>query len=249
MYAAARFQRIFRRLTNRDRKPEFAQQAWANMHAVKKGWLENYWKQNTRREYLARNICALNSISSVIEMGCNVGSNLYAIHKINPDIRLAGVDINELAVHYGLQKFCAEDIQADLKTMSLYDIDRIPEKSYDVVFTSAVLMHLPPDNLNTILKNFKRIACKFVIHLELHAFSKSEYLYYKKLAQKKFRDRWCRDYFMAYNEIFEESKIQICQVPPSLARLDISHGDIKVDYVISFPPQSLFFNQKNAKLY
>lgn len=34
---------------------------------------------------------------------------------------------------------------------------------------------------------------------------------------------------MAYNEIFEESEIQICQIPPSLARLDISHSDIKVD--------------------
>jgi len=199
------------------------------MHAVKKGWIENYWKQNARREYLARNICALNSISSVIEMGCNVGSNLYAIHKINPGIRLAGVDINEVAVRYGLEKFRAENIQADLKTMSLYNIDTIPEKSYDVVFTSAVLMHLPPDNLNIVLKNFKRIACKFIIHLELHAFSESEYLYHKKLTQKRFRDRWCRDYFTAYNGIIEESKIRICQVPPSLARFGISHSNIKVD--------------------
>lgn len=165
-----KLKKYFARLTGIDRKPEWAQQIWAGMHRVKKDWLEIYWKQNARREYLAKNICALNSISSVIEMGCNVGANLYAIHKINPDIRLAGVDFNESAVHYGLQKFGAENIQADLETMSLYDINKIPGKSYDVVFTSAVLMHLPPDNLNIVLKNFKRIACKFIIHLELHAF-------------------------------------------------------------------------------
>lgn len=99
-----------------------------------------------------------------------------------------------------------EKISADMKKMSLYDLSEIKDSSYDVVFTSAVLMHIPEEAIHNILENTVRIAKKFIVHLELHAFSNNEYVYYEKLSKRKFRDRWCRDYFQAYNGLVEEKK-------------------------------------------
>ena len=73
---------------------------------------ENFWKEikddyylnNTnnsmqRKKWFAKVVKIYNP-KSVLEIGCNEGVNLREIHKIDPRIKLAGIDIHEHAIKY-----------------------------------------------------------------------------------------------------------------------------------------------------
>jgi len=63
-----------------------------------------YYKRNTndsilRRKWLAKIILFYHP-KSILEIGCNEGANLREIYKLNPKIKLTGIDINLNAVNY-----------------------------------------------------------------------------------------------------------------------------------------------------
>ncbi len=190
------------------------QDFWANKHLQTPGFHDSYWKQTPQRQFVAEKICALPGVSSVLELGCNVGANLMAIHKINPCIRLSGIDVNESALNYGKAKFRECGVRAKFRNRSMLNLNEYPSKSHDVVFTYAVLMHVPGKEVREqVIPNALRIARKFVVHSELHAFSEREAEYYKSIANTQMKDREWRDYFSLYSEFVPLDHISISQCP------------------------------------
>ena len=68
---------------------------------------DNYTIRNDETALLVNNIelfkkifLNLNDISNVLELGCNRGNNLEAIHSINKNILLNGIDINKSAISF-----------------------------------------------------------------------------------------------------------------------------------------------------
>lgn len=99
---------------------------------------------------------------NVLELGCQWGENLKAIQEVFPDKKLKGIDIN---------KNVLDDARNFTKGIDLEygDVNKlnVPDKSYDVVFTEALLCMLTAKDAEHAIKEILRIAKKYILLVEL----------------------------------------------------------------------------------
>lgn len=116
---------------------------------------ENFWAGEFGDDYIARNrseqLHAANlalfstvlrrapGISSLIELGANIGMNMKALRVLLPDASCCGVEINAKAVKQLGRIAGVEAIHG-----SLFNVKTKPR---DLAFTKGVLIHLNPDLL------------------------------------------------------------------------------------------------------
>jgi SAM-dependent methyltransferase len=99
---------------------------------------------------------------SVLELGCNVGRNLWMLTRRHPGLAVAGVDINPEAV-----ALARRHVDGDLFVGDLYDLAAtLGDRRADVVFTMGVLIHLHPDTLPAILREMAARARRAVVLVE-----------------------------------------------------------------------------------
>jgi len=138
------------------RVPHHADAYWAGMDEQA---ADNATKR--RSEWLA-GLPAFASAASALELGCNVGRNLWALRQRHPALALAGVDIDAQAIAYARTR-----VDADLVVGDLYDVEAaLGERTADVVFTMGVLIHLHPATLPPLLVAMARRARRHVILVE-----------------------------------------------------------------------------------
>jgi SAM-dependent methyltransferase len=166
-------------------------------HYSQNNWLEGYWKSanHPHRKLLIDTILRHEPLS-VLEIGCNVGVNLYLLNKSNPKILCAGFDINRMAVDYGIYKmrremgmnevwmWCmAADEMSKLKTL----------KNFDVIFSDAALIYIGDDKIDKVMSQVGLRAKKAVVFCERHInYGEGVGVYKDGL--------WNRDYFKLINE-------------------------------------------------
>lgn len=96
---------------------------------------------------------------SVLEFGCNVGRNLFALRERAPGLILKGIDINAEAVAFGRQERGLDLSHADETFLQAQATE-----SFDVIFTVSVIDHVP--NPKPILVEMVRVARLGVLLLE-----------------------------------------------------------------------------------
>jgi pseudaminic acid biosynthesis-associated methylase len=114
------------------------------------------------------------NVSSVLEIGANVGNNLRALKQLVGS-NLFAVEPNEKAhqkmiddkVVPAENAFCA----------SAFDLNMLKNDSMDVVFTSGVLIHISPDDLKKVTDEVVRISKKYIICVEYFSDSEVEVQY------------------------------------------------------------------------
>lgn len=140
---------------------------------------EAFWNGEFGREYIYRNQltpdmlasrlalwagilrhCRL-KLSSILELGANVGINLHALRLLNPHALMTGVEINPEAAELLRQWGQAQVVEA-----SLFDFK--PEQRWDLVFTSGVLIHLHPDKLPEAYDLMATASARFVCMVEYY---------------------------------------------------------------------------------
>ena len=138
---------------------------------------KDYWEQVVyykkymfgfgARSRLIAEIVKRNSdkIESVLELGCNSGNNLQEINNLVPNIKLSGLDLSEPAINFGKT---VDKNPAELVAGDLMDLSRFEDKSFDLVFTSGVLLYLSPTDVIKVLKETIRISKRFIFNIELH---------------------------------------------------------------------------------
>jgi SAM-dependent methyltransferase len=120
---------------------------------------------------------------SILEVGCNVGLNLLAIHELLPDAQLAGIEPNENAVR-------AAPRMADVR-VGVANRLPFPGGSFDLVFTRAVLMHLSPETYAETFKEMRRVARRWLLLIEPPAEIREGILYAGR-DDVAFADDWAR---------------------------------------------------------
>lgn len=120
-----------------------------------------------RRKYVAQ-LAKDNKVDSILELGCLDGANLISILSECPDAKVSGIDINENAIKYGRD---VRKNKADMQVGSLYDLSAFEDKSFDIVFTCGVLIHIPDYKIQGILEEMVRIAKYHTFHIELNGAS------------------------------------------------------------------------------
>lgn len=138
---------------------------------------EEFWAGDFGNEYISRNVGdqlmasklarfsrvlqRAGSITSVLELGANVGLNLRSIQMLQPNVELAGVEVNELAFgELALLTGCEAHHGSILAWA--------PERRYDLVMTVGVLIHIDPEQLNVVYDLMATAAERFVLIAEYY---------------------------------------------------------------------------------
>lgn len=104
----------------------------------------------------AASLANVGELESALELGCNMGLNLRAIHEVRPDVKLSAVEINPRAAQ-SVRSFG----YVEVFEQSLLDFDQ--PRRWDLVFIRGVLMHLDPELLHLAYDVIDKHAGKYVI--------------------------------------------------------------------------------------
>ncbi|NQE46622.1 Trans-aconitate 2-methyltransferase [ANME-1 cluster archaeon GoMg2] len=135
-------------------------------------WIKGYRDslEHPHRSFLIENISKFNP-SSILEVGCNCGPNLYLLAKKFPDAKIIGIDINPMAVQKGNEWLTQKGVSSvKLSEGKADELSQFQDKSFDVVFTDAVLIYMGPDKIKEVMKEMVRIARHALILVEWHSF-------------------------------------------------------------------------------
>lgn len=129
---------------------------------------DNYVERNNNIQIQAgklalfsRIITKLYRVNSFIELGSNIGLNLRAINLLVPNADLAAVEINKAAVNE-LYKWG----KANVYYQSILEF--IPEHTYDMAFTSGVLIHINPNMLVKVYDLLYACSSKYIMISEYY---------------------------------------------------------------------------------
>ncbi len=131
------------------------------------------WKSNFGADYTDRNnrkfprrIAAWRHMMTgidaprILEVGCNVGWNLTYLSQIG-DYELHGIEPQPYAVKAARER-------SDEFTVQVGDAFNLPfaDDSFDLVFTSGVLIHIHPDDLPRAMAQIHRVSRRYVLYVE-----------------------------------------------------------------------------------
>lgn len=132
---------------------------------------ELFWKSNFGDEYVERcvylskdrepffrklDLITDSNIKSVCELGANIGENLRALQAVRPDLKLKAVEINRKAFE---KLLTVPGVSAE--HASIQDFD--PQETFDLVFSSGVLIHINPDDLVQVYRKMFDLSNRYIL--------------------------------------------------------------------------------------
>jgi len=99
----------------------------------------------------------------ILEVGCNVGTQLKCLQQIGLK-NLHGIELQPYAV--GLSKELTKDI--NIIEGSAFDIP-FENESFDLVFTSGLLIHISPKDIDNVLDEIYRCSKKYIWGFEYYS--------------------------------------------------------------------------------
>jgi pseudaminic acid biosynthesis-associated methylase len=130
--------------------------------------------------------------ASALEIGCNLGGNLRWLAQLLGPGKVAGVDVNERA----LELVRATVPGVDARRAAARELP-FPDRSFELVFTTGVLIHQPPGELDAVLDEIVRCSSRYVLCGEYRADGLEE-VRYRGQEGALFRN----DYGRVYQERF-----------------------------------------------
>ena len=101
---------------------------------------------------------------SILEVGCNCGRNIDYLQGAGY-LNVSGVEINPAAVEYAWGA-----LPDAARTMTVSDAQSFlamkPPRSYGIIFTQGVLMHVPPED-DYLFRQMARVASKGILTCEV----------------------------------------------------------------------------------
>lgn len=165
-----------------------------NIETIRAHWKER--RSHTRNYFLHDKIINFNP-GSILEIGSSCGNILFLLAQSLPSAKIVGIEINPVAVEYGNANLRENNIfNVTLEHGTVEHLSKFSDKSFDVVFSSAVLMYVRPEDIKNVLNNMVRISKKGVLLLEMHEDNQKKYLgeFYPP-------SNWKRDYRRIFNEL------------------------------------------------
>ena len=116
---------------------------------------------NSKLAAWAKMLQSANGVTSIRELGCNIGLNLIALKRLKPELKLSGYEINEEACSQA-----QNSLAGDIKLGSI--LDKIKDDPVDLTFTYGVLIHINPDYLDCVYDNLVTGSKKYVLVSEYY---------------------------------------------------------------------------------
>ena len=180
-------------------------------------WIKSYWnsQNHSHRPFLIEKISTFSPISSILEIGCNCGPNLYLLAKKFPDAEIRGADINPMAVQKGNEWLAQEGISnVKLSIGKADDLGEFQDKTFDIVFTDAVLIYIGPDKIKKVIQEMLHVVRRSLILMEWHCF------------EPQYKDpngfgvyhhgSWKRDYVALLKQFVRAEQIRVTKIPEDI---------------------------------
>lgn len=100
-------------------------------------------------EYFSKGL----SPKRVLELGCGPGRN--AIYMAKKGCIVDAIDISENAIDWAKERALEEDVKINFHCVSLFDF-KYEEQSYDFIYDSGLLHHLPPHRRLSYIEMIKK---------------------------------------------------------------------------------------------
>lgn len=136
-------------------------------------------------------------MTSVLEVGCNVGGNLQHVAAHVPTRDVHGIDVNETALAELRTAWPAVNA-----TWALARELPFRDRWFDLVYTVGVLIHQPEATLGRVVDEMVRCSGRYVLCAEYHA-DATEEVPYRGVEGALFR----RDYRQVFLERFPELEL------------------------------------------
>lgn len=128
----------------------------------------DYINRNNSEELLASNLAFFSKILQLtnesprdfLEFGANIGMNIRALRLLFPKSFFCGVEINAEACKH-LREISDETFESSIE-------DFIPNRSYEVVFSKGVLIHIAPENLPIVYEKLYASSNKWILLAEYY---------------------------------------------------------------------------------
>lgn len=195
---------------------EFAEAWWTKLlhHEVM-----SYWntRNDPHRFFLLKELEGLLPFSSILEVGSNCGPNLSVIAKRFPNVVVRGVDVNPLAVKMGNALLAQEGIRnAKIVTGSAGDLSQFADKSFDIAFTNAVLVHVGSDKIEEVVREMLRVAKKALVLVERHRERPDDPKGLGVRTEYTYPCDWDRNYRTLLARLAAGKKISVRKVPEEI---------------------------------
>ena len=129
--------------------------------------------------------------NSILEVGCNVGWNLTYLSSLGRR-GLAGVEPQSYALARARQRLAHCELVEGNAFSLPYDDD-----SFDLVFTSGVLIHIHAADLDRALAEMHRVSRRYVLYVEYDAGAETTVSYHGEA-----NALWKRDHAAAWKTAF-----------------------------------------------
>ena len=174
---------------------------WRWRHLYKKGWTKTSLESKNGK-LITSEIASFDNVQSVLEIGCASAPNLRLLREKLPSAQLTGIDINKQYIRTANDYFrSANDDKVNLLAMTMDQLDEFQDKSFDVVFTQAVLLLVPPSNINKVIAGMLRLSRKAIVLNEFHLDAANEGFFDE--------GRWVHDYYSIIRRQYPEANISM----------------------------------------
>jgi pseudaminic acid biosynthesis-associated methylase len=150
----------------------------------------------TRTDLNRRFLEGIPKAAHILEVGCNMGTQLLLLKEMGFSC-LSGVEIQSYALERARERLGnANLLQASALSLPF------PDRHFDLVFTSGVLIHIAPAELPNALAEIHRCAKQWIWGLEYYAPQMTEINYrgFDSLL-------WKTDYAHLYRETFDDLEL------------------------------------------
>ncbi|MGG1552419.1 pseudaminic acid biosynthesis-associated methylase [Paenibacillus ferrarius] len=140
----------------------------------------------SREEMNARFLGGID-VNNILEVGCNVGLQLQQLQKSGYN-NLFGIELQS----YAVEKAKQISTQINIIQGSAFDIP-FKDNYFDLTFTSGVLIHIAPEDINQALDEIYRVSKRYIWGFEYYS-EVDQQLEYRGYEQKM----WKMDYMKVY---------------------------------------------------
>jgi len=172
---------------------------YTNRNALTLDELERMYKNNfglSRTELNNIFIGKFNHSIKILEVGSNIGNQLLLLQKMGFK-NLYGIEINNYAIE--VSKSRTKNI--NIIQGSAFDIP-FKNKYFDLVFTSGLLVHIVPHDINLVLNEIYRCTKKYIWGFEYYDEQYTEIMYRGK------KDLlWKANFPQLYLDLFKDIKL------------------------------------------
>jgi len=150
----------------------------------------------SRTEINARSLRDVSKDLSFLEVGCNTGNQLLLLREMGY-LKLSGIELQPYAVELARSRLPSADLKLGSSQAIPYG-----DSSFDVVFTSGVLIHIAPHDLPQALDEIHRCSKTYIWGTEYYAPEVTEVNYRNHSALL-----WKMDYARRYLERFPDLEL------------------------------------------